>query len=595
MKRQYSLFFFLLCLMLSSVLNAQEVVNGGFELSNHQGMARNWITDDAKGKFKIALSESEFRSGKRSLELLSLLPSAKTDVAGIAANVYGASSSTKVNAVQLSGWIKSNGKLDTSVALFIQNGAEIIRARGIVARKKGWNKFVLNYTVPEGKAWYRFYYGIELSSSKQVWLDDLKLLVNGKKIEDPNSLYLEPTPKQVEWLSRHISTIAPLSTGKPDQDLPVIANAIGDAKIIGVGEPTHGTSEVTKLKTSLLEYMVKQRGFTTLALEESIATCDQMNRLLHTETPALKDSLLSMPFYKLWKTQEMLDLLVWVNRYNLSHDQKIKFIGIDMEDLGLKNSRGMLRDYGKKNNANIYLQTKIVDKSLDSLILLSRTSMDNDQTVAAANRVKQHLIDLDSLVLLEGKAINKQTAFELSSYVRVCRQWMESKFFMGNRDQFMAENVNIFLESHPDEKIFLWAHNFHVANMNTGGQQTMGGWLKQKHQGDYFPFAITLGGGSYMAASNPSQKSWKSYQLEQPYPGTYEYVFSKVMPDNYFLNLSASIKESAASWLKLPMKQLDLGYIYSGEDHYRYHGTLMQSLDGVFFIRNAGASRSLIR
>ena len=165
---------------------------------------------------------------------------------------------------------------------------------------------------------------------------------------------------------------------------------------------------------------------------------------------------------------------------------------------------------------------------------------------------------------------------------------------MGNRDEFMAENINIYLEAHTNEKVFLWAHNFHVANVNTDGQKTMGYFLKEKYKGNYFPFSITTGGGSYMAAPDYAQKKWNSYKLERPYRGTYEYVFSKISLDNYFLNFSAGIGASAASWLKMQMKQLDQGYIYDGDENYIYHATLVQSFDGLFFIRNTTASHSLI-
>jgi len=595
MKHNYISSFVFILLLINSSLKAQEVVNGGFELSNQQGMARNWITDDAKGQFKIGLSKTEFHSGKHSLELNGTAAQTAGNTNGIAANVYGSSSSTKVKAVQLSGWIKSSGRLDTSVALFIQKGTKIIRVKCTSPVKKGWNKLVLNYEIPMGENWYRFYYGIEAQSGSQLWLDDLKLTVNGVEINDPKSLYQEPTQKQLKWLSRNAFQITQLEAGHPDQDLSQIGKAIGNASIVGIGEPTHGTSEAAKLKTRVLEYLIKQKGFTTLALEESIATCNQMNRLLNTDRPALKDSLLSMPFYKLWKTQEMLDLFIWVNRYNLSHNQKIKFIGFDMEDPGLKNSRRMLRTYGEKNNKEIYRQTLRFDKDLDSLLKLSRISMDNDETLKAANRAKGDLISLDSTLGFGAKINDKEMFFELKSYVRVCKQWIESRFFMGNRDEYIAENINIFLETHPDEKIFLWAHNFHVANVNTDGQKTMGCFLKEKYKGNYFPFSITTGGGSFMAAADYAQKKWNSYNLERPYPGTYEYVFSKISPDNYFLNFSAGIEASAASWLNIPMKQLDQGYIYDGDENYIYHATLRQSFDGLFFIRNTTASHSLIR
>lgn len=176
----------------------------------------------------------------------------------------------------------------------------------------------------------------------------------------------------------------------------------------------------------------------------------------------------------------------------------------------------MLREYGERNSGDIYLQTRIVDKSLDSLILLSRSSMDNGQTLGAANQLKRHLARLDPLVLVEGERAGRQTTFELRSYVRVCRQWVDTKFFMGSRDRFMAENIDSYLEANPGEKIFLWAHNFHAANVNKGGQRTMGGFLKEKYRDGYFPLSITLGGGTYIAAADPPRKAGNPTNWSNP-------------------------------------------------------------------------------
>lgn len=594
MKNQFLLCFLLLVGLHTSTI-AQETVNGGFELSNQNGMARNWITDDANGKVIINLDKKVFRSGRQSLQLDGTKSNPAEGNIGIAANVFGAMSATKANTLQISGWIKSTEKLDSTVSIFIQSGNKIIRGQQQERNENGWTKVTLSYKALPKEDLYLFYYGIELRSNRRVWLDDLSLTVNGKKIKDPESLYKEPSRENIKWLSAQLSELNAIDTAQSYKDIASIGDAIKNAKIVGIGEPTHGSNEVTRFKTRLLEYLVHQKGFTTLALEESIATCDQMNRLLNLPAAALKDSLLSMPFYKLWKTEEMLGLFTWVNRYNLSHQVKLRFIGIDMEDLGLKNSRKMLRAYGRSHNEQILAQTIVMDQNLDSLLELSKLSMSNSKTLDAANRLKKKISVLDSLILEEGeKTGDQQSVFELSSYARVCRQWVDSRFFQGERDEFMAENMMIFLNAHPEDKILLWAHNFHIAN-TTGEQKTMGGHLKTKLAEAYFPISITTGAGSYMAAENYGQKKWSSYTIEQAYRGTYEYVLAQVKPRNYFLNLLKVDHHPNSSWLDTPMRQLDLGYLYTNENDYKYHGTLKTAFDGLVFLGQTSASKSLLK
>jgi erythromycin esterase len=52
-------------------------------------------------------------------------------------------------------------------------------------------------------------------------------------------------------------------------DLQALGVMVGDAKVVGVGEATHGSHEFFALKDRLFRYLVEQKGFTTFALEIS--------------------------------------------------------------------------------------------------------------------------------------------------------------------------------------------------------------------------------------------------------------------------------------------------------------------------------------
>ena len=62
---------------------------------------------------------------------------------------------------------------------------------------------------------------------------------------------------------------APLATTEPGgnrDDLAAFGKAVGDARIVSLGEATHGTREFFQLKHRLLEYLVAEKGFTVLAM-----------------------------------------------------------------------------------------------------------------------------------------------------------------------------------------------------------------------------------------------------------------------------------------------------------------------------------------
>lgn len=51
-------------------------------------------------------------------------------------------------------------------------------------------------------------------------------------------------------------------------DLKPLKDMVGSASIVGLGEATHGAHEVFTMKHRIVKYLVSEKGFTNLVLEE---------------------------------------------------------------------------------------------------------------------------------------------------------------------------------------------------------------------------------------------------------------------------------------------------------------------------------------
>lgn len=69
------------------------------------------------------------------------------------------------------------------------------------------------------------------------------------------------------WLTGHARPLGTLTPGAPHDDLEPLGDALRDVRIVGLGESTHGTREFFRLKHRIAEFLVREAGFTTLALE----------------------------------------------------------------------------------------------------------------------------------------------------------------------------------------------------------------------------------------------------------------------------------------------------------------------------------------
>ncbi|MCP4659867.1 MAG: hypothetical protein GY856_31070, partial [bacterium] len=70
----------------------------------------------------------------------------------------------------------------------------------------------------------------------------------------------------VAWIHEHA---IPLATPEAEQgfdDLRPVRELIGDARVVGLGEATHGTREFFQLKHRMLEFLVEEMGFTVFAI-----------------------------------------------------------------------------------------------------------------------------------------------------------------------------------------------------------------------------------------------------------------------------------------------------------------------------------------
>lgn len=62
------------------------------------------------------------------------------------------------------------------------------------------------------------------------------------------------------------------------EDLTSLINAVGDTRVILLGEASHGTSEFYKVRTELSKRLIEEKGFTIIAVEGDWPSTQRINR-----------------------------------------------------------------------------------------------------------------------------------------------------------------------------------------------------------------------------------------------------------------------------------------------------------------------------
>jgi erythromycin esterase len=283
--------------------------------------------------------------------------------------------------------------------------------------------------------------------------------------------HTRPNPDVIGWLKANALPLASAEPGSSFQDLEQLRPLIADARIVSLGEATHGTREFFQLKHRMIEYCVSQLGFTMIGFEaEYGATLAVNDYVLHGKGNAL-DAVAGMGFWT-WNTEEVVALVEWVRAWNLANDRKVKFYGFDMQSSPasgmhllayLERVAPYLSAVCEQNIAPLasayaaddlrLMPTIVREQAASQLVtVLDAFTTQRADWISRTSETEWHLARQSAIVLDQFARINAMENETLS--------WAKSWRF---RDQCMAANVRALLDAEgPRTKAVLWAHNGHV-------------------------------------------------------------------------------------------------------------------------------------
>ena len=113
------------------------------------------------------------------------------------------------------------------------------------------------------------------------------------------------------------------------------------ARLVALGEATHGTREFFQLKHRMLEFLVSELGFTVFGIEATMPEAFDVNEFVLTGKGDPARALAGMYFWT-WDTEEVLEMIRWMRNYNSDprHEKKVKFYGFDAQFQGLRGQGG---------------------------------------------------------------------------------------------------------------------------------------------------------------------------------------------------------------------------------------------------------------
>lgn len=156
------------------------------------------------------------------------------------------------------------------------------------------------------------------------------------------------TDADVAWIKQHAIPIKTASAESGFDDLQALKNVIGDARIVSLGESTHGSREIFQMKHRLLEYLASELGFTIFSIEANMPEAYRLNKYVHSGEGDPRQLIAGMYFWT-WTTEEVGDMVQWMRRFNQT-GKRIDFTGFDMQfpDVAMSEVREFLKKSDEK-------------------------------------------------------------------------------------------------------------------------------------------------------------------------------------------------------------------------------------------------------
>ena len=407
------------------------------------------------------------------------------------------------------------------------------------------------------------------------------------------------------------------------RDYDPLLKLIDGTRFCLLGEATHGTHEFYRERAEITKRLIKEQGFTAIAVEADWPDAFRVNRYVRglSDDGNANEALRGFKRFPtwMWRNTVVLDFVEWLRDYNSSFKKgaaKVGFYGLDLYSLytSIEAVLGYLNKVDPEAGRRARYRYSCFEHFAEdtqaygyaaSFGLSESCEREVIEQIIELRRRAADYASRDGRVAQDEFFFAEQNARLVLNAERYYRSMFRGRVESWNlRDRHMAETLAA-LVSHLDAqgqtaKIAVWEHNSHLGDaratyMADYGELNVGQLVRQQYGNDVRLIGFTTYTGTVTAASEwdgPAERKRVRPALAE----SYEDLFNQTGEAGFLLSLRDNKRLSNV--LREPRLERAIGVIYlpqtERQSHY-FDARLSDQFDAVIHFDETRALEPLER
>jgi len=390
----------------------------------------------------------------------------------------------------------------------------------------------------------------------------------------------EPVAELIEKAATHIPSIESVN-------LSGLLQRIGDARLVLLGEASHGTAEFYDMRARISKELIQQKGFRFIAVEADWPDASQIDHFIRgTRLEPTEEATFSRFPTWMWANAQVLELAKWMREYNkrfASPDEAVGFYGLDLYSL-YSSIDSVIRYLDEVDEEAAAIARRRYGcltpwqkdpATYGAMALTGKYHSCEHEVVAMLNAMMEKRLDYaarDGRRFLDAVS-NARLVKNAEQYYRVMYQGSVQSWNL--RDQHMFDSLKHLLEFHGrDSKAIVWAHNSHLGDASATEMGARGeinvGYLCRQLLGEK---AYLIGFGTHqgtVAAASDWGAPMEIKIVRPSHPESYERVCHDAGLNAFLLPLRDR-RQNHVRELTQPRLERAIGVIYRPETEMASH------------------------